>query len=170
MKKKLINFIIGFIDGALYGFIGPFSLLYIVPQFLLRITNIPAKEGFGIYGIEVAGIILMWSGAGLAIYCSILMFLFGKGTPLVTSAPKKIIDRNIYGIIRHPMMWSLIMVIVGEFLTYGNIILLLWLFAMTRILYLIVSNYEEPQLERRFGSKWQTYCKKVPPWIPRLKK
>jgi protein-S-isoprenylcysteine O-methyltransferase Ste14 len=37
---------------------------------------------------------------------------------------------------------------------------------MMRIIYLIVANYEEPQLERRFGESWTEYCQNVPPWIP----
>jgi protein-S-isoprenylcysteine O-methyltransferase Ste14 len=96
------------------------------------------------------------------------MFLFGKGTPLVTSAPQKIMARNVYGYIRHPMMWALFLVVLGEILTFGQPILFVWLVAMCRIIYLIVVNYEEPQLERRFGESWKEYCQKVPPWFPRL--
>jgi protein-S-isoprenylcysteine O-methyltransferase Ste14 len=110
----------------------------------------------------------MWSGTALAIWCAVLMFLFGEGTFLVTSAPKKIMTRNIYGIVRHPMMWALYIIVLGEILTFGHFILIVWLFAMIRIIYLIVANYEEPQLERRFGESWKEYCQKVPPWIPRF--
>jgi len=113
--------------------------------------------------LKTVGIVLMWLGAALAIYCSVLMLLFAKGTPAVTSAPKKILARNIYAFIRHPMMWSLFIVVAGEILTFGNIILLGWLIAMSRIIWLIVVNYEEPQLERRFGDDWTAYCKKSPP-------
>ena len=117
--------------------------------------------------LEIAGIVFMWSGAALAIWCSVLMFLFGKGTPLVTSAPQKIMDRNIYGKVRNPMMWALFLVVFGEILTFGQLILVVWLAAMCRIIYLIVVNYEEPQLERRFGDSWNEYCKRVPAWFPR---
>jgi len=168
MLLYLKKVIIRLMDGALYGFIGPFSVLYIIPQFLMRIVKIKSQEGFGFPGVEIVGIILMWSGAALAIYCTLLMFLFGKGTPLVTSAPQKIMDRNIYSYVRHPMMWALFLVVLGEFFTFGQFILLAWLIAMSRIIYLIVVYYEEPQLERRFGESWKEYCKKVPAWFPRL--
>ena len=167
MVTQIYRNFMRFIDGALYGFVGPFSVLYIIPQFLMKLVKIKSLPGFGIPGVEIAGIIFMWSGAALAIWCSVLMFLFGKGTPLVTSAPQKIMDRNIYGKVRNPMMWALFLVVFGEILTFGQLILVVWLAAMCRIIYLIVVNYEEPQLERRFGESWNEYCKRVPAWFPR---
>ena len=168
MSKDFYRIIIKFVDGALYGFIGPFSMLYIIPQFLMKLVKIETREGFGIAGVETIGIIIMWSGTALAIWCAVLMFLYGKGTFLVTSAPKKIMTRNIYGIVRNPMMWALYIIVLGEILTFGHFILIIWLIAMARIIWLIVANYEEPQLERRFGESWKEYCEKVPPWIPRF--
>lgn len=77
--------------------------------------------------------------------------------------------RNIYGRMRHPMMWALYIIVFGEILVFGHFILLVWLIAMVRIIYLIVHNYEEPQLERRFGESWKEYCEQVPPWMPKFK-
>lgn len=169
MLKYIYKITIRLVDGALYAFIGPFSLLYIIPQFLMSISNIKSEGGFGITGVETIGLIIMWCGAALAIWCTFLMNLFGKGTPLVTSAPQKILTRNVYSYVRHPMMWSLMIVILGEALMYGQPILFVWLIAMSRILYLVVVNYEEPQLARRFGEDWGKYCQEVPAWIPRRK-
>jgi len=124
--------------------------------------NLQSQGGFGIPGVELLGIIFLWIGAALAVWCTILMNVFGKGTPLVTSAPKKILTHNVYSYIRHPMMWSLLIVVLGEALMYGQPILFIWLIALARVLYLIVLNYEEPQLERRFGESWKNIVKKFP--------
>ena len=168
MHKNIYKIIIRLADGALYGFIGPFCVLYVIPQFLMKISNVKSKGGFGMPVLESVGLILMWLGAALAIWCTLLMFLFGKGTPLVTSAPQKIMTRNVYSYVRHPMMWALMIVTLGEALMYGQIILFVWLIALSRILHLVVVNYEEPQLERRFGESWGKYCEKVPRWFPRF--
>ncbi len=168
MFKIIYKNLLRLVDGALYGFIGPFSVLYIIPHFLMKLVPVREQDGFGLPWVEWIGIFFMWAGLALAIWCSVLMFLFGKGTPLVTSAPQKIMARSIYGIVRHPMMWALVLVVFGEILTYGHFILILWLIAMSRIIYLIVVNYEEPQLERRFGENWKEYCEKVPAWFPRV--
>jgi len=170
MSKNIHKIIIRLTDGFLYCFIGPFGVLYIIPQFLLNASNIKSRSGFGIPALETVGIILMWFGAALAVWSSMIMLLWGKGTPLVTSAPQKIVHRNIYAYVRHPMMWSLLIVTLGESLMYGNIILIFWLIALSRIIYLFVVKYEEPQLERRFGKSWRKYCQKVPRFIPRFNK
>jgi protein-S-isoprenylcysteine O-methyltransferase Ste14 len=169
MLKHFYRIMIKLIDGALYGFIGPFSVLYIIPQFLMKLAGIKTEEGFGIPAVETIGIIIMWSGTALAIWCALLMFIYGQGTFLVTSAPKKMMTRNIYGVVRHPMMWALFIIVFGEILLFGHVVLLVWLIAMVRIIYLIVTNYEEPQLESRFGESWTEYCSKVPAWIPRFR-
>lgn len=168
MLKHILRFLIHVIDGALYGFVGPFCILYIIPQFLMTVIKIKTEDGFGVPGVEIAGIIIMWLGTALAIWCAVLMFMYGKGTFLVTSAPKKMLTRNIYGYVRNPMMWALFIIVFGEILTFGHFILLVWLIAMIRIIYLIVTNYEEPQLERRFGESWKEYCQEVPGWLPRF--
>jgi len=170
MHKYVHRIILRIADGALYGFIGPFSVLYIIPKFLMNVSNIKSNAGFGIPGVEIVGFIIIWLGAALATWCTILMFLFGKGTPLVTSAPQEILNRNVYAYVRHPMMWSLLFVILGQALMYGQLILLAWLIALSRILHLIIIHYEEPQLERRFGESWQEYCQDVPRWFPRFRK
>jgi len=136
----------------------------------MNISGIKSKAGFGIPGVETAGLIIIWCGAIIAIWCTTQMLLFGKGTPLVTSAPQKIMNRNIYACVRHPMMWSLLIVVLGEALMYGQVILLAWFVAMSRIVHLIVIHYEEPQLDRRFGKSWQEYCQDVPRWFPRFRK
>jgi protein-S-isoprenylcysteine O-methyltransferase Ste14 len=167
MFKLFWKYILKILDGTLYSFIGPFTVMYIIPQFLMKVVPIDHQDGFGIPAVETFGIVLMWSGAALAIWCTILMFLFGRGTPLVTSSPQEIMMRNVYGIVRHPMMWAIFIVVLGEIFTFGHFILIIWLIALIRIIHLIVTNYEEPQLERRFGENWKAYCEKVPRWIPK---
>lgn len=170
MHKYVHKITLRAVDGALYGFVGPFSVLYIIPRFLMNISNTKSLAGFGIASIKIAGFIIIWLGAALAIWCTILMFLFGKGSPLVTSSPQKILNRSIYAYVRNPMMWSLLFVTFGQTLMYGQLILFVWLIALSRILHLVVVNYEEPQLELRFGEGWKEYCQKVPRWFPHFRK
>ena len=168
--KSIIYYLKKLFDGFLYSFIGPFSMLFIIPQFLLKIDNRPDLPGFTILFIEEIGKYSMWFGAALAIWCSVVMFIAGKGTPLVSSPPQKLISNGIFGLIRHPMMLAINIVLLGEILTFGSYILILWFTAWLRIGHLIVVNYEEPQLERRFGKEYIEYCKIVPRWLPKIKK
>ena len=54
MFKLIFRIIIRIIDGALYGFIGPFSVLYIIPLFLMELVKMKTEDGFGLpSGVQV---------------------------------------------------------------------------------------------------------------------
>ncbi|MCK9613260.1 MAG: isoprenylcysteine carboxylmethyltransferase family protein [Bacteroidales bacterium] len=170
MFNNILKFTVKIIDGCLYGFVGPFSIVFIIPQFLVHLSNKYGMPYYSFSGSEMLSKILMWSGAIIAIYCGFLMIFTSKGTPAVTSSPQKIMRTNIYAYVRHPMMWALTITLAGEVFFHGILLLLLWFFAWLRIKHLYVVNYEEPQLEKRFGDSWKDYCSKVPRWIPTFRK
>lgn len=167
---SILKFIRKMIDGCLYAFIGPFTVLFIIPQFLVYISNKYNLPYWGFPGSKIISEVMMWSGAALAIYCTLMMLFTGKGTPAVTSAPQKIMRKNIYAYLRHPMMWALTITLAGFVIYHGKLLLLIYFIAWLRIQHLYVVNYEEPQLERRFGESWHEYCAEVPRWLPRLSK
>ncbi len=157
------------IDNMLYIFIGPFSVLYIIPQFLLGLEVNSLVHGFGVNIITFAGRAFMFSGAVLAIWCGLVIKFAGKGTPFVTSPPASVLRKGVYRYGRNPMMLSIILTLFGEALNFGSVFLFVWLFAWIRAGHLIVVQYEEPQLERRFGEEYLNYCKQVPRWLPIFK-
>ena len=170
MLRLAFNFFVKVLDSCLYGFVGPFSMLVIIPQYLIYISDRYDLPFYGFPYSEIISVVLMWIGASVAIYSGALMFLFGKGSPAVTSSPQKIMQKNIYAYFRHPMMWALTLVLAGEVMYHGMLILLVWFVAWLRIQQLYVVNYEEPQLEKRFGDSYRDYCQQVPRWFPRLSK
>ncbi len=157
-------------DCLLYVFIGPFTVLYIIPQFLLDLETDSLLHGFGINTIALVGRAFMLSGALLAIWCGLVMKIAGKGTPFVTSPPTSVLQKGIYSYSRNPMMLAIILTLFGEALNFGSLLLFVWLLAWGRAGHLIVVQYEEPQLERRFGEEYVNYCKQVNRWIPLFKK
>jgi len=169
-KASIFSLLAKPIDCLLYAFIGPFTVLYIIPQFLLGLETNSLLHGFGVNTIALVGRTFMLGGAVLAIWCGLIMKVSGKGTPFVTSPPTSVLQKGIYGYSRNPMMLALILTLFGEALNFGSVLLFIWLFAWIRAGHLIVVQYEEPQLERRFGEEYLNYCKKVDRWLPVFKK
>ena len=155
------------VDGALYVFVGPFSVLYIIPCFLRSLWGAPAVPGFGQRWLQISGLSVMALGGAVALCCALSMLLAGRGTPFVASPPQKLMTHGIFGYVRNPMMWALLFVLLGEALNFGSYLLLVWLVAWGRIGHLVVVMYEEPQLESRFGEQYREYCSRVPRWFPR---
>jgi len=159
--------LVSWMDGLLYVFVGPFSVLYVIPTFLLGLDGARAAPGFGLRWLELVGVGAMALGGLVAAYSTWVVLQIG-GTPFVGTPPRELIVRGPFRFVRNPMMWALLLVILGESLSSGSLLVMLWLVAWSRIGHRLVVMYEEPQMEQRFGEQYRAYCARVPRWFPRL--
>jgi protein-S-isoprenylcysteine O-methyltransferase Ste14 len=121
-------------------------------------------------GVSVFGWLLITTGAALYIASAFWGFaLRGKGTPAPIDPPKQLVVDGPYHVVRNPMYWSVVSVLLGEALVFHSLALAelaVTLFAGTN---LFVLFYEEPVLRRKFGAEYEDYCRRVPRWFPRSK-
>jgi protein-S-isoprenylcysteine O-methyltransferase Ste14 len=162
--KSLLNFI----DSCIYLLIGPFTVLYLFPQFFRELESHLYYLPFNYY-LDKVGFVFMWSGAVLAICCSLLMFLNKFSSVIPFFKPTKLVTSGPYKFVRHPMMWALFLVLIGESITFSSPLTLLWLIIWARFSHIYISRHEEPFLLRHFGEEYQKYAQKVPRWIPGTK-
>lgn len=170
--KRVINKTYGFlqkqVDALIYGFIGPFAMLYVFPQFFLGLEKKMGIEFTTPALQDRFGTGLMWTGAVLAIWCGLVLLLYKGGTVSAFSQPKTLVARGPFRFVRHPMMWAIHLVLIGEILAFGSPMLVVWFCIWLRIAYLYVSRYEEPNLIALFGDGYLDYCKKTARWVPFL--
>lgn len=75
---------------------------------------------------------------------------------------------GIFAHVRHPMYLGIVLTYLGHIV--GTLSLLTFVpWFLILILYVRMANYEEEQLEKKFGEEYLSYKKRVPKWIPRLK-
>lgn len=163
---KAIQFIQKQVDALIYGLVGPFAMLYVFPQFFLGL-----ERKIGIVFIPTVfqdsiGPSLMWAGAVLALWCGMVLLANRGGTVSAFSEPKTLITKGPFRFVRHPMMWAIHIVLIGEVIVFNSPMLILWLCVWLRIAHLYVSRYEEPNLGALFGNEYIEYCKRTPRWIP----
>ena len=120
-------------------------------------------------GVAVAGWLLVTAGVALYLTCAFWGFaLRGKGTPAPIDPPKKLVAEGPYAIVRNPMYWSVLGVMLGEALAFRSVALAeigCVFFAFTALFVIV---YEEPVLRHKFGAEYEAYCRRVPRWIPRF--
>lgn len=92
----------------------------------------------------------------------------GRGTPFPLDAPRLLVTRGPYRVIRNPIMAAEMAVAWAEVLYFGSLGLLLYAALMTVVGHVIVVKVEEPELRRRMGTVYQEYCAHVPRWLPML--
>ncbi len=109
----------------------------------------------------IGGVILLWSFWNFLIE--------GRGTPAPIDPPKELVAVGFYRYVRNPMYVGVLLILIGHFLWFKNVGLIVYAAVAFLIVHLFVTLYEEPTLKRKFGAGYEEYLKKVPRWIPRFR-
>ena len=152
---SLVFFIVA--PGTILGLI-PWSLTHwhIGPPFL---------------GIEV----LRWVGVALIVLgllpllSSFARFAWdGLGTPAPIAPPTRLVVTGFYRRVRNPIYVALLVILLGEALLFGDERVAVWGVLFWMFTFAVVVIVEEPALRQQFGTEYETYCRNVPRWLPRL--
>jgi protein-S-isoprenylcysteine O-methyltransferase Ste14 len=124
---------------------------------------------FELRGAAVAAWLLVAGGAALYLTTAFWGFaLRGSGTPAPIDPPKKLVVEGPYRIVRNPMYWSVVSVMLGEALAFRSLALAAIGCVVFSGAVLFVMVYEEPILRKKFGAEYEAYCRRVPRWLPRF--
>ena len=117
---------------------------------------------------QVLGALMIVGGFAVMLYCTGLFARLGRGTPIPAAPPEKLVIRGLYAYSRNPIYVADVSVWLGIFLFQGHAALLLYAAIATAAVQLVIVLWEEPDLERRFGSRYDDYRRAVPRWLPLL--
>lgn len=121
-------------------------------------------------GLAMVGWPLIAFGAVLYLTCAFWGFaLRGGGTPAPIDPPKKLVVAGPYRVVRNPMYWAVLFVMLGESAVLHFALLAAWGLTFFAGTCLFVLLYEERVLRSSFGAEYEQYCRSVPRWFPRLK-
>lgn len=120
--------------------------------------------------VVVVGVVLLVVASALGIASAVTMATIGRGTPLPSAMPNRLVIAGPYRLVRNPMAVAGIVQGVGVGLVASS-----WLVVAYAVLGSFLWNYavrplEEADLEQRFGTEFRQYCKRVRCWVPRWRK
>ncbi len=143
-------------------FVG-FLLIYL-PARLLSWTGIsrPAAMAWP----QMAGILIGSAGAVIALWCVGAFVWIGRGTPAPFDAPRRLVVRGPYRLVRNPMYIGAVVALAGAALFYESASLAVYGGIFLLAAHLVVVFHEEPALRRKFGEEYQAYCLRVRRWRP----
>jgi protein-S-isoprenylcysteine O-methyltransferase Ste14 len=114
--------------------------------------------------------VLFIGGIGLGA-TTVTKFFSTRGTPVPTNPPPKLITTGLYACIRNPMALGMLLLLEGLGFYFGSLSLIIFFAPLPVVLYAIyIKLVEEPELELRFGREYIEYKKRVPMFIPGLKR
>ena len=139
-------------------------VLVFVPARLLQSSGIGALPAWGI--AQVIGVVLVFAGGALAIWCVLAFATLGRGTPAPFDPPRLLVVRGPYKFVRNPMYLGASAALAGAALFYESWSLLAYLVAFALAMHAFVIWYEEPTLTRTFGADYTAYRATVHRWLP----
>lgn len=118
------------------------------------------------------GLAAVLATAGIAawIACLDVFSRHGRGTPLPADAPRHLVTRGLFRHVRNPIMTAELAVIWAEALYLASLGTVAYALATSVLAHVLVVRVEEPELRRRFGERYEAYCREVPRWLPRLRR
>lgn len=139
----------------------PITVLVIVPALIEPRWLVAA-------GLQlVGGILLLLLGLTLMAMTIASFARLGRGTLAPWSPPRHLVVQGLYAHVRNPMILGVMLVLVGEAVTFRSWPILIWAAGVFLINTLYFMFSEEPGLEKRFGEEYRAYKRNVPRWLPR---
>jgi protein-S-isoprenylcysteine O-methyltransferase Ste14 len=142
-------------------------VLIFVPARLLSWSGIVSPAAIEVP--QVAGIMVGAAGAAVALWCVFTFASVGKGTPAPFDPPRRLVIRGPYHFVRNPMYIGAGVALAGAALFYESLSLLGYTGLFFVATQLFVVWYEEPTLRRTFGQEYESYCRQVNRWWPKLR-
>ena len=140
--------------------------LVLVPGFILWVEASLGVVRFALPGRRLAGPLLFVAGGTLGVWSSRTMVLTGRGTPLPTSSPRRLVVSGPYRFIRNPMAVGGLLqgIAVGVF--FGSPFTIVYVLVGAFLWNHTIRPAEEADLLARFGDEFRAYARRVPCWLP----
>lgn len=152
--------------AALYVPVVVGTLLILIPYCLLRAHG--SLSLAPLPGVAL-GSALILSGFSASLWTIWDFAVSGRGTPIPLDPPRQLVTRGLYRYVRNPMAAGFVTTLLGQAVMFHSVALLAYALGCFGAIHLMVVLYEEPANHRRFGVTFETYCRAVPRWIPRLR-
>jgi protein-S-isoprenylcysteine O-methyltransferase Ste14 len=148
------------LKNLLFTVVVPGTVAIYVPLLIVRDRS--ASSGLPL----AVSIVLFLVGAAIYFWCVWDFAAFGRGTPAPIDAPKKLVVRGLYHYTRNPMYVGVLTILLGWTVLFNAPGLLIYALCVGLGFHLFVVFYEEPHLQKLFGSSYEEYRARVGRWLP----
>jgi protein-S-isoprenylcysteine O-methyltransferase Ste14 len=151
----------------LFSVLVPGTVAGLIPYLLVSRARVLPPLPVGAF--RYAGVGLLLLGVLIYLWCAAEFTVRGRGTPSPNDPPRELVVTGLYRYSRNPMYVGVASTLLGITLLFGSAEVLLYAILVLLGFHLRVLYYEEPTLERSFGSSFREYCREVPRWLLRMR-
>jgi protein-S-isoprenylcysteine O-methyltransferase Ste14 len=153
------------IGSAIFFVLVPCVFAGVIPWWMTGWRIQPAF--LGQEWLPVIGVLLIASGVPGLVDSFVRFAVQGLGTPAPIAPPQHLVVTGLYRYVRNPMYVSVLAVVFGQALLFGDERLFVYGALFWLACHLFVVAYEEPTLARTFKDEFERYRANVPRWLPR---
>ncbi len=118
---------------------------------------------------SVIGVALLAPGVMLCAWC-VVLFWRARGTPVPFNPPRELVVVGPYAWVRNPMLTGVFACLFGlGFVLHSLSLVVVWTPVFVLVNAIELKLVEEPELERRLGTSYSEYRKRVPMFVPRVR-
>ncbi len=162
-----MNGLMIFIKTLAHTLLIPGSVLVFVPYLLVRERDPTLLE---LDAWQLAGAVWIIVGIVIGSWCTFDFMIRGRGTPNPLDPPKLLVQLGFYRYVRNPGYVSVAFILLGETLFFRSVSVAIYAAVLLVGIHLLVVLYEEPILRQRYHESYDEYCRRVPRWIPRIRR
>lgn len=151
------------LKNLLFTILVPGTVAVYIP-FLLTQTLPPTSWAWRLASLPVFAV-----GAAIYAWCVWDFATFGRGTPAPIDAPKTLVVHGLYRYTRNPMYVGVLTTVLGWSVRYRSARMVGYAFTLWLLFHSFILLYEEPHLQRVFGSAYTRYRAHVGRWWPRTR-
>lgn len=118
--------------------------------------------------LPIAGLVLLVLASALGIWSALSMSIVGRGTPLPSAMPQRLVIAGPYRFVRNPMAIAGITQGVAVGLMLSSWLVVAYALAGSLLWNYAVRPLEEADLEHRFGDDFRSYRSRTRCWIPSI--
>ena len=142
----------------------PGTVAFYIPLFVFSYGDIALSP------FSIVGGLLVVIGCSIYLWCISDFNFAGRGTPAPIDPPKALVVKGLYRYSRNPMYVGVVLIIYGWSLLFLSGPIAIYGSIIFAAFHLRVLLYEEPHLQKTFGSEYGQYCSQVGRWITLNKK
>src|SRR6476661_1251635 len=144
---------VALLGSAIFLVIAPGTLAVYVPWTFTRWRMAPQLFGFS--SLRILGGLMIAAGLPVLLDCFARFAIQGLGTPAPVAPPERLVVTGLYRYVRNPMYVSVVAIIVGQALLFGDWRLIVYGAVFSLACHAFVLVYEEPTLRRKFGAQYE---------------
>ena len=116
---------------------------------------------------QYAGLPLLAAASLVYLWCAWDFAVTGLGTPAPIDAPRVLVVKGLYRLVRNPMYVGVLSVIFGWSIWLASLRVAVYGCVFWALAHGFVLLYEEPHLRRVFGEQYEEYRRRVNRWMPK---